>query len=255
MEQLTDGRTTESRLKAQGPGLATAIRTRVGSSGTVVTEEQLFDDGNRLWGTIDLLILGEQGVTVIDLKSGADAAKDPLPEEIRNQLLHYALLVRSTHGTSPALGVFSLRRGLRLVEQADGDLDSLLSQIEAARQTWMAGDRTADPSPEQCHFCRHRLECEPHWAAILEWDDPDATQGILRRVVVAANGSSALTLDNDVWISDVPAAMSSHLGIGQPLRGVRIRRSRRESVLEGQTNWHASAQSAFKSVAKASMST
>lgn len=259
VERLVDGRVTESRLRAQEAALASAIRVFAGANGSVLTEKPMYDDTNHLWGTVDLLIDGERGATVVDLKSGADAAKEKIPADIRNQLLHYALLVLADRGTIPStLAVFSLRRGLRVVEGEEGDLESLLVKIDAARQRWMDGIRPAVPSPDQCHFCGRRLACDAHWAAINEWEEPDATQGVLKLVENAANGKSSLTLSCDersVWISDVPSVIASSLQEGSLTRGVRLRKSKRE-IHDHQNReiWYANEQSAFCSVPVSSTS-
>ncbi|GFG52302.1 hypothetical protein CQY20_34060 [Mycolicibacterium agri] len=93
VELLEDGRATESRLKVQEPLLAEAIRSYVGIDGSALVEEPLYDDENCIWGTVDLLLESDYGITIIDLKSGADAAKESLPEKIIAQLMLYALLV------------------------------------------------------------------------------------------------------------------------------------------------------------------
>ena len=232
VEELTDGRLTESRLRAQQAALADAIRHFCGAGGTVLTEKPLYDDSNRLWGTIDLLIRGADGCTIIDLKSGADASAENLPDELKDQLLHYALLVDAEYRKKPqTLAIFSLLRGLRVVGYDQCDLERVMAKITVARRSWFAGHRPATPSPSTCRFCTRRIECEPHWSAVAGWEQPDAVQGKLVRIDSAANGSSSLMLRRDsdeLWISDVPTSLTGGLKNGALVRGVRLRRSRRD---------------------------
>lgn len=257
VEALIGGRITESRLKAQEQALAHAIRSYAGGTGSVLTELSLYDDTNHLWGTIDLLVQSDQGATVIDLKSGGDASKVTVSEGIRKQLVHYALLVLAETGSAPkTLAVFSLTRGLRVLDFNADDMKSLRAEIDLARRAWIEGLRPAVPSSEHCRFCKRRLDCDAHWAEFNEWTDPDAAQGMLVLIETAANGSSSLTLTHDgkkVWVSDVPAAAVAGLKRGLLTRGVRLRRRQRDIHDEQQREiWYADEQSAFRGVQPAS---
>lgn len=253
LEELSDGRTTESRLKFQEPFLAEAIQARAGMHGSVECEAVIYDDSAHLWGTVDLLLKGGNGITLIDLKSGADAAKESLPEAITRQLLLYAVLVKADRGCWPTeVGVYSLRCGLRSIMCAESDSLELLSQVLSARDSWAEGHRPPNPAPQHCHLCNYRFNCTEHWQAINGWDDPDAVEGVLESIAYAANGMSSLTLTSErgtVWVSNVPARLASGLRIGSVTRGVRVRRRRRGRLEDRNSQtWYATENSDFNSV-------
>ncbi|GAT08461.1 PD-(D/E)XK nuclease family protein [Mycolicibacterium novocastrense] len=253
LELLDDGRTTESRLRVQEPLLAEAIDSYVGVNGTASAEKLMYDDDNLLWGKVDLLLEGDNGATVIDLKSGADAADGSLPEAILTQLMVYAMLVFANRRSWPAtLAIFSLRTGLRTIAVTELELHTLLTRLQSTRDAWASGHRPAIPSTRGCRYCARRFECTAHWNIVDEWEDPDAIEGILEGVEYAANGKSSLVLRSNrgkAWISGVPSGTASGLLIGTMTRAVRLRRSRRKlHDLQDREIWYATDRSDFRTM-------
>lgn len=246
---LPDGRTTEARLEVQGPALAESLAKFAGSLGTVEAEVSLYDDGEYLWGTIDLLVHNGQEFAVLDLKTGEDAAGADIPESIKHQLWQYALLVSADRGTTPKMvSVFSLRRGLRPVDVEDADLLDLRIRLNSARQEWLSGARNTYPSPDACRFCSRRLRCEPHWSALKNWDNQDGVEGVVKRIDQAANGLAAVMLSTDkgiAWISEIPALAAESLEVGKASRAVRVRQMSHDEDSGQPARWRATEQSAL----------
>lgn len=241
--ELFEGRLTESRLKHRADELVALLRS-YGSGVHLDCEVDLRDDGRRLRGTPDIVLRSPSGVAVIDIKSGADASSEKLPEHIEHQLLFYAHLVHNSSGCRPQdLWVFSLRAGARRVPAAQVNVEELIERLEAARTAWLVGERNARPEPGTCRFCRRRTACQPQWDEVASWERPDAIEGTVLRSSASSNGRSAILLrceEQDVWLTQLPTEVlqPALLTPGGRLRVVRVLAPRR--AIEGRTpEWRA----------------
>jgi hypothetical protein len=238
---LYDGRQTEARLRLRGESLAQTLKELAGPHGAVRSELALISAQLRLWGTLDIVVEAQDEVHVIDLKTGADSSPKVINTDIRRQLLLYAALVRSELEVLPGLHMFSLRRGLRRLEFSAEEVDRAIAEIARAVTAWTKGERTANPDPDTCKWCRRRADCEAHWEAAASWDHSDGIQGQLLRIDRSENGRSALRLrdgDSGAWVYDLDQELA-HLMIGANTRVLRVRLISAAISPDGSTQWRA----------------
>ncbi len=252
LSQLRDGRTTEARLRVHEGDLATALQRLAGPAGSVKTEVTLHDTENRIWGTLDLLAHDGRDWSILDVKTGADAAGHDVQTEIQQQLLVYADLVMTTHGKLPRVAaVFSLRRGLVTLPVDGAQVAAFRLRLLDARSAWLTGLREARPDRRGCTFCRRRFDCPEHWEASSSWSDADGVQGVLVRCDHSQSGRSAVLLrdgEREAWVHDL-ANDTTQLTVGALTRAVRVRRQREDGAQAGTTErWRAGSTSDIRSL-------
>ncbi|MCV7155019.1 PD-(D/E)XK nuclease family protein [Mycobacterium pyrenivorans] len=219
---------TRARLLARASQLA----ERLHQGSRVISEEELRDPRRALLGTPDIVVIGQDGAIVIDLKT--PTARDAsIPPWIDFQLTIYAHLVQHEYGVLPRRAeVFRLNKGLMPIGVSQSSVAAALDLVEYARQ---ADRSVATPSLETCRYCRRRIDCESHWDAAPAWTSSDCAEGAIERIERAANGVTAILLRSEVgthWVSGVPTELVT-ASIGDHLRLVRLQRSKSTVDLVG----------------------
>lgn len=208
---------TRARLKSRGQELS-AILADAGTG--IRTELLLTDDGNHLFGILDVVAGGAEGL-IIDLKTGREASAEP-SQAIKHQMTFYAHLFQVTFGAPPKhVIVFNLQHGPTEIEVSPSAITNLLGQIRTAQHL---ARTLARPQPDVCRFCTKRMTCEPHWKAVAAWDPPDAIEGTIVSIERSSSGMVAVSIDGQ-WLTGI---VGSHLPDdakpGQFARAVRVRR-------------------------------
>lgn len=208
---------TRARLKSRGKELAAILAD---ASGGIRSELLLSDDGDHLFGILDIAAGGPGGF-IIDLKTGRDASAES-STAIEHQMTFYAHLFQATYGMLPErVIVFNLQRGLAEIEVTPSAIGVLLDQVRAAQLT----ERTvARPEADTCRFCSKRMTCQPHWDAVQAWDQADAIEGAIGNIEHSSSGTAALLIGGQ-WLTGIPAsAFPDGAAPGQFARAVRVRR-------------------------------
>jgi hypothetical protein len=213
--------TTRARLLARASQLAERLR----QGSRVISEEELRDPRRALLGTPDIVVIGQDGAIVIDLKTPT-ARDESIPPRIGFQLTIYAHLVQQKYGVLPRQAeVFRLNKGLMPMAISPSLVAVALETVERARD---ADRSVATAAPETCRYCRRRIDCEPHWDASALWPSTDCLEGAIERIEQAANGVTALLVrsaNGPHWVSGVPTELPTG-NIGEHLRLVRIQRTK-----------------------------
>lgn len=217
---------TRARLLARAPQLAERLR----QGSRVISEQELRDPRRALLGTPDIVVIGQDGAIIIDLKTPT-ARDEAIPPWIDFQLTIYAHLVQQEHGVFPHRAeVFRLNKGFMPVSVSQSSVAAALDLVESARQ---ADRSVATPSPETCRYCHRRIACESHWEASSLWVNSDCVEGTVERIERAANGVTSLLLrsaNSSLWVSGVPTEIAT-ASVGECLRLVRLQRSELASGL------------------------
>lgn len=220
---VRDGRTTRARLSARGPELVELLE-EIAPEGSVTAETALYDDERRVWGVVDIMTTAPF-VSVLDLKTGADATLDELPPSITLQMSLSAHLVQTTQGEWPRLiALFSLRNGLRRLAPQPTEVHRLIEELVLRRARWAADIRPAEPSFSNCQYCQQRLRCDPHWEQ-AESTDYGSVQGEVTELAHGERGRLAVLLTSPVgtsWLSDLREGPTV-VGLGSHLRATFVK--------------------------------
>lgn len=219
---LPDGRSDDQRPLPRGP-------LPIGAH----AEVELKADRLRLRGRIDLLIINQQGVNIIDYKTG-----EPDPAHA-GQLRTYALLWDLDRVANPArLSVTALTATYpagpqTYVPPGEAELRTLdrdlRERIGAADATVAAQSPDARPSPENCQYCPVRHLCEDYWSRVapgisaVRVGDRFDYQG----VVALANGARSWAMDHRPGEPAVllrTSSPSTNLRVGDHVRVLGVRR-------------------------------
>ena len=208
---------TRARLRHAAAALVAALGEAPDAA--VECEVAMEDPVIRLRGRADVVVT--QGDTaVLDLKTGLREGA-VASTRARQQLLLYAHLFRVRYGHLPRrLEVVSLARGRTPVPFTGDDVAEALRALDDARQN---DGGPALPSLAACRFCRRRLECGAHWS--LNSDErPDTVTGRVLKVTAAANGSVALLVEPDIWVTQLrPEQMLAGARPGAYVRLTHVR--------------------------------
>jgi hypothetical protein len=221
---------TRARLKSRGREFSAIL---AGAGSRIRTELLLTDEGNHLFGILDVTADGADGL-IIDLKTGRDASAASSPA-IKHQMTFYAHLFQAAYGVPPKhVIVFNLREGPVEIEVTPSAITDLLGQIRTAQLM----ERTlARPQADVCRFCTKRMICEPHWKAVTAWDPPDAIEGTISSIERSSSGVAAMHIGGQ-WLTGITG---SQLPDGaMPGRFVRAVRVRRRSDSTAPAEWAAS---------------
>ena len=240
-DRLIPGTTRPTSSGVEGKGSATSQSNSAGLLGQLPwIEKRLTDDVAGVEGTPDRVERGEDGVWILDLKTGWE--QDDASELQRQQLLVYLHLVARNLGESPVGAAIDARRGRFPIKSSATEIDAAVAEVAHLRadfnNTVNAGAvPRANPSPETCRWCRYRLVCQPSAETITEDDHlPLISVGTVTNV---DNAGGRDLIDFDVmfpaWriggsarVIDVPWA-------SRPKRGDVVALSGVHSSSDGQT--------------------
>lgn len=208
---------TRARLKSRGKELSAIL---AGAGNGIRTELLLTDEGNHLFGILDVAAAGAGGL-IIDLKTGREASSGP-SQAIKHQLTFYAHLFQVALGVQPKhVIVFNLQQGPAEIEITPSAITNLLGQIRTAQHL---ARTLARPQPDVCRFCTKRMTCEPHWKAVAAWDSPDAIEGTIVGIERSNSGVVAVSIGGD-WLTGIAnSQLPAGAKPGEFVRAVRIRR-------------------------------
>lgn len=168
----------------------------------------------RVGGFIDRIIPHEDGVEILDYKTGAvtEERTGNVKSAYKVQLLLYAALYNEVYGEWPAkLTLSSLGGILREVHVDPARALSLmeearirLSEVNKLIATHPVADELANPSPAACEYCYYRPGCKQYWRSrgdTPEWPVDIAGNvagvstlgnGTLRALIETADGTVAV---------------------------------------------------------------
>jgi CRISPR/Cas system-associated exonuclease Cas4 (RecB family) len=173
------------------------------------TELWVQSEDGRIGGKIDLIKHTEEGIHIIDYKTGmitdSSSAGNTIKDGYKNQLMMYAALYYSSQGIWPIklvlIGLDQYQYEIpvdknecqTVIKSAIDFLDELNVRINAG----MSADTFAEPSPENCRFCSYRPTCKKYWAQREEQSDwPTDIKGLMRGKKLLGNGSMKIELES-----------------------------------------------------------
>lgn len=208
---------TRARLKSRGKELSAIL---AGAGAGIRTELLLTDEGNHLFGILDVAAGGAEGL-IIDLKTGRDDTAAP-SRAVKHHMTFYAHLFQVTFGMPPKhVIVFNLQQGPAEIEVSPSAITNLVGDILTAQSN---GRTLARPQPDVCRFCTKRITCEPHWKAVAAWDPPDAIEGTIVSIERSSSGMVAVSIDGHWLTGMVGSLLPDDAKPGQFARAVRVRR-------------------------------
>ena len=185
-------------LTSAGNGQAKHGKASAPSPGSLPwVEQRLIDDERGIEGTPDRVERHEEGVWVLDLKSGWNQGEATSSQ--RQQLLVYAHLVGETLGERPTHAAIDARKG-RFSIPLDWDevtkeierLTELRAEFNGSVSSKSRVDWLAEPAPENCRYCPYRPVCQASQVAIdQDWRLP---------LVVTGQVTSIQTIDHSVAV-------------------------------------------------------
>ena len=208
-------RRTLLRLKKHLPRLLELLGTMPDSRR--LSETWLETADVALGGKPDLVAISPDNLAlVIDYKSGLVSDEEGVKSAYVRQLLFYGVLVDECLTATPVmLALLSLREGVVQVEPSTEGMAEVATLARAARLEFnqrVPGAQPAEPSEENCQWCRFAARCnafwqavEPHWAVAVG----DAVRG-----TVEADPEHSTTLR--VMVEHGPLAGSMAILAGIP---------------------------------------
>jgi hypothetical protein len=222
-------RRTLLRLKKHVPRLLELLSTMPDSRWLLETWLETADVA--LGGKPDLIAISPDNLAlVIDYKSGLVSDEEGVKSAYVRQLLFYGVLVDECLNATPVmLALLSLREGVVQVEPSAEGMAEVATLARAARVEFnerVPGAQPAEPSPENCQWCRFAARCsafwqavEPHWATSIgnavrgtvEADPEHATTGVTTLQLTADSGPLA---GSTVILAGIPTALVASAGVG-----------------------------------------
>jgi len=164
----------------------------------------------KIGGKIDLVKYSEEGICIIDYKTGVITDSGPngnfIKDAYQNQLKMYAALYYITQGIWPAklvlIGLDQCQYKIpvdynecqSLIKTAIDYLDNINSRINNG----LDADTFAKPSPENCRFCSYRPACKNYWTQRESQSDwPTDFEGLLREKKLLGNGYLKVELESE----------------------------------------------------------
>jgi PD-(D/E)XK nuclease superfamily len=153
-----------------------ARRTVDGANGGGATfaEIELWTNDRLLFGRPDACFVREDGIEVVDYKSGVLSRGD-VPNEVHvEQLYFYAHFVEENYSRYPRIlslaggdgGIVSVTPNRERSAQVASDMRAMLARYNAAVAAAAASEDLAQPSTESCAFCDMKPACKAFWAAL-----------------------------------------------------------------------------------------
>jgi hypothetical protein len=222
-------RRTLLRLKKHLPRLLELLSTMPDSRR--LSEAWLETTDVALGGKPDLVAISPANLAlVIDYKSGLVSDDEGVTSAYVRQLLFYGVLVRECLMATPVmLALLSLREGLvQVVPSAEG-MAEVADMARAARHEFnqrVPGAQPAEPSEENCQWCRFAARCsafwqavEPHWAVgvgaavrgTVEADPERAATGVTTLQVMVEHGPLAGSV---AILAGIPSHLIASVAIG-----------------------------------------
>ncbi len=153
--------------QARLPNIASRLHDLLQSYGTLESEVPLASADGLLRGTADLIATNNEGVLLVDYKSGVDrdpSTGQPLVDDYARQLQFYAFLVSEMRGPRPGLAAILPMDGPPIaVDVSEEACFATASDARARLQQFNSGGELhpASPSPTACRYCPHLTECVP----------------------------------------------------------------------------------------------
>lgn len=158
--------------KNQAKGMLYKTVTRRQGSGRFKSEFWVKSPDGNIAGTIDLVRKNNDGIQILDYKTGLITSSDgTVTKEYQDQLKMYAALYFSQCGTWPnrltIIGLnqvevdiaFTHTECMDILNTAKQLLDSINNKIIAG----CTPDSLANPTPESCRYCHFRPACFLYW--------------------------------------------------------------------------------------------
>jgi CRISPR/Cas system-associated exonuclease Cas4 (RecB family) len=183
----TDAKATRERLRRRAPALAAWVASIPGAQPR--SELSLADQELRARGTVDLVVIGDGGFAIADIKTGR-----PDPNAVRAQITVYAALVKRELRTIlfTATAFLVNGGGLRDLPMSDDEADRLWQALARERAAAVIESPQERPGPTNCRGCPARSRCEGHWRAVDAGVITDALRGHVRRTQCSENGHWAV---------------------------------------------------------------
>lgn len=183
-----------------------------------IAELALRDEFHRLRGRVDLIEQTDEGLEVVDFKTGPNQSE--ISPRQRRQLLLYAVLVRAAFAQWPARlsieNAFGRRASIAVdpgeAENAARDakwaMDQYNEAISRGRETSLA---MAAPSGATCRWCDVKVACAPFWTSL----DPDWEGGsVMGQITASARAKRGWTVEIAVQF---PAAQAGARAVAYQL--------------------------------------
>ena len=172
--------------------------------------EQWFESADgKIGGKIDLILHHDDGVEIIDYKTGnvLDAQSgSEVKDEYKVQMKLYAGLYYEVKGDWPVklslIGIdrqkyyvsFSQEECAELLEEARRIIDETNELIEAG----LKPEDFANPSPSACRYCSYRPACKKYWQSRNHSDKwPVDVLGKVKEKTVLGNGFCRVSISNN----------------------------------------------------------
>ncbi len=187
-----------------------------------ILEQQLTSPDGEIAGTPDLVLDTEDGLIVIDYKSGVVTNEGVPKVEHERQLQIYSALA------ADSLRWPVLRAVLVSFKERDPFIDvridvprrqTSMENVRKARRRFnhrVPGQQPANPAPTTCQWCPHQERCPAFWDSITDtWDEHligTAVSGIVTTTPErAANRQCAVHVDTDAGTLEPGNSLLTHL--------------------------------------------
>jgi len=244
-------RRTLLRLKKHLPRLLELLGTMPDSRR--LSETWLETADVALGGKPDLVAISPDNLAlVIDYKSGLVSDEEGVKSAYVRQLLFYGVLVDECLTATPVmLALLSLREGVVQVEPSTEGMAEVATLARAARLEFnqrVPGAQPAEPSEENCQWCRFAARCnafwqavEPHWAVAVgdavrgtvEADPEHSTTGVTTLRVMVEHGPLAGSM---AILAGIPSHLVASAAIGSVVSVLDLRARSEDPLVLTWTN-------------------
>jgi hypothetical protein len=207
-------------------------------------EERLVSADGFIEGTPDVVVIHEDGCTIIDHKTGEvlDTEGVETKEPLETQIRLYASLAEEVHHAPARRGVLlSFRRGAVDVSVSEPELSAARARAAALRHEYNArapGPQPAIASNETCTWCEHKARCDGFWAAasagVLDSKGDALCGHVCGSAEMATVGVAAITLEvtigtssvgDEVIVAEIPSQIATGLADGDGIALTGLRRA------------------------------
>jgi hypothetical protein len=179
----------------------------------VHSEEMLYSKDKQLSGQLDAFFTDENGIDLVDYKSGAITDGDQPKEDYVNQLYFYAYLLSENYGIYPRsltltgknLESLKVDTSEERSEELAGEMRSLLAEYNSTISQPYSLDKLTNPSSSNCLFCDAKLVCRKFWEAADSMELPQWAHAVIgvQTSVMERSKRGGCTLDLDIEIGSI----------------------------------------------------
>lgn len=229
------------RIRARFRRGAAAVRELLAAmpaTSEPAAEVELFSECRTVRGTPDLVWFAEEGMVVIDYKSGVVSNEAGTKPGYVRQLQIYSALASSHYDRPVAKAVlFSFKQGTVEVSVDEASMLDAMAGARMMRESFnrrVPGEQPTVATESNCMWCHYQPQCDGFWNALDTGDvgraGMEARRGTVARPVEHSQGGSGVTLqldghsDQTALIARVPASILEGVVLGDRVAFSSLRR-------------------------------